>query len=79
MQANINLLALYIGRLWGFTTDDDDYSQWQIDLKQNPNPNVGDDYWLYSLRGGQGTLLTSMSSNTLQGPIQPKDYDATLW
>jgi hypothetical protein len=24
--------------------------QWQIDLKQNPNPKVGGGYWLYSLR-----------------------------
>jgi hypothetical protein len=54
--------------------------QWQINLKQNSNPNIGGGYWLYSLRAIQGPLLTSLRSlDTLQGPNGPKDSDAAPW
>jgi len=54
--------------------------QRQIDLKQNPNPNIGGGYWLYSLRGVQEPLLSSLRSpNMLQGPNGPKDGDAAPW
>jgi hypothetical protein len=29
----------------------------QIDIKQNKNSDLGDNYWIYSLRGGQGSPI----------------------
>jgi hypothetical protein len=47
--------------------------RWQIDLKQNSNPNVDDGYWLYSLREVQGPHFTSIRCpNTLKGPTVQK-------
>jgi hypothetical protein len=46
--------------------------QKQIDLKKNPNPNIGDGYCL-----SKDPLFVSLRSpDTLQGPNGPKDDDA---